>query len=66
MGKPLTLDFTLVEIVMLACSVLIVNFLVADCEANWLEGIMLLVSHEFKDFPFLKKVNGNFINIIFL
>jgi Ca2+/H+ antiporter len=32
------------EICVLACAVLIVNYLVADGKANWLEGYMLVVS----------------------
>ncbi|CAG8555812.1 2775_t:CDS:2, partial [Ambispora leptoticha] len=43
--RPLTLDFTQLEIAVLACSVLIVNYLVADNKANWLEGAMLLASY---------------------
>ncbi|KAG9304109.1 hypothetical protein G9A89_006019 [Geosiphon pyriformis] len=43
--RPLTLDFTSLEVAVLACSVLIVNYLVADSKANWLEGIMLLASY---------------------
>ncbi|CAG8440433.1 3448_t:CDS:2 [Ambispora gerdemannii] len=44
-NRPLTLDFTQLEIAVLACSVLIVNYLVADSKANWLEGAMLLASY---------------------
>ncbi|CAG8744354.1 13495_t:CDS:2, partial [Acaulospora morrowiae] len=45
MGHPLTLDFNVLEISVLACAVLIVNYLVADNEANWLEGYMLIISY---------------------
>nr|CAG8463200.1 6535_t:CDS:10 [Entrophospora candida] len=37
--KPLTLDFNALEIAVLSCAVLIVNYLVADNKANWLEAI---------------------------
>jgi len=43
-SRPLTLDFNTLEICVLACAVLIVNYLVADGKANWLEGYMLIVS----------------------
>ncbi|CAG8445475.1 15017_t:CDS:10 [Funneliformis caledonium] len=43
--KPLTLDFNALEISVLACAVLIVNYLVADNKANWLEGYMLIISY---------------------
>ncbi|CAG8602066.1 8125_t:CDS:2, partial [Cetraspora pellucida] len=42
---PLTLDFNTLEICVLACAVLIVNYLVADGKANWLEGYMLIMSY---------------------
>ncbi|CAI2167150.1 10508_t:CDS:10 [Funneliformis geosporum] len=41
--KPLTLDFNPLEISVLACAVLIVNYL--DNKANWLEGYMLIISY---------------------
>jgi len=44
-SRPLTLDFNTLEICVLACAVLIVNYLVADGKANWLEGYMLIVSY---------------------
>lgn len=44
-SRPLTLDFNTLEICVLACAVLIVNYLVADGKANWLEGYMLVVSY---------------------
>ncbi|CAG8484859.1 6859_t:CDS:2 [Acaulospora morrowiae] len=44
-GKPLTLDFNVLEIAVLACAVLIVNYLVADNQATWLEGYMLVISY---------------------
>ncbi|CAJ0752134.1 19528_t:CDS:10 [Entrophospora sp. SA101] len=37
LDKPLTLDFNALEIAVLSCAVLIVNYLVADNKANWLE-----------------------------
>ncbi|CAJ0913689.1 11955_t:CDS:10 [Entrophospora sp. SA101] len=39
LDKPLTLDFNALEIAVLSCAVLIVNYLVADNKANWLEAI---------------------------
>ncbi|CAG8524187.1 3721_t:CDS:2 [Acaulospora colombiana] len=45
LGKPLTLDFNVLELTALACAVLIVNYLVADNRATWLEGYMLIVSY---------------------
>ncbi|CAJ0829263.1 11951_t:CDS:10 [Entrophospora sp. SA101] len=44
LDKPLTLDFNALEIAVLSCAVLIVNYLVADNKANWLEGYMLIVN----------------------
>ncbi|CAG8840600.1 15727_t:CDS:2, partial [Racocetra persica] len=44
-GNPLTLDFNILEISVLAGAVLIVNFLVADNMATWLEGYMLIASY---------------------
>ncbi|CAG8559899.1 47_t:CDS:2 [Dentiscutata heterogama] len=44
-SRPLTLDFNVLEICVLACAVLIVNYLVADGKANWLEGYMLIMSY---------------------
>ncbi|RIB11822.1 hypothetical protein C2G38_2102569 [Gigaspora rosea] len=43
--RPLSLDFNVLELSMLACAVLIVNFLVADNMATWLEGYMLITSY---------------------
>ncbi|CAG8558753.1 9208_t:CDS:2 [Paraglomus brasilianum] len=43
--RPLTLDFTALEIAVLGCAVLIINYLVADNKATWLEGLMLLASY---------------------
>ncbi|CAG8538568.1 1806_t:CDS:10, partial [Dentiscutata erythropus] len=43
-GRPLSLDFNILEICVLAGAVLIVNFLVADNMATWLEGFMLIGS----------------------
>ncbi|CAG8663388.1 21632_t:CDS:2 [Dentiscutata erythropus] len=44
-SRPLTLDFNVLEVSVLACAVLIVNYLVADGKANWLEGYMLIMSY---------------------
>ncbi|RIA84146.1 hypothetical protein C1645_784770 [Glomus cerebriforme] len=44
-GRPLTLDFNMLEISVLGCAILIVNYLVADNKAHWLEGYMLIVSY---------------------
>jgi len=44
-GKPLTFDFNALEIAVLACAVIIVNYLVADSQTNWLEGYMLVASY---------------------
>ncbi|CAB4396185.1 unnamed protein product [Rhizophagus irregularis] len=62
-SRPLTLDFNTLEICVLACAVLIVNYLVADGKANWLEGYMLIVSYiiiavAFFYFPNVPEVPG--------
>ncbi|PKY48755.1 hypothetical protein RhiirA4_322401 [Rhizophagus irregularis] len=44
-GRPLTLDFNILEISVLGCAILIVNYLVADNKVHWLEGYMLIVSY---------------------
>ncbi|CAG8627613.1 9960_t:CDS:2 [Rhizophagus irregularis] len=56
-SRPLTLDFNTLEICVLACAVLIVNYLVADGKANWLEGYMLIVIAFFY-FPNVPEVPG--------
>ncbi|KAF0464861.1 calcium/proton exchanger [Gigaspora margarita] len=43
--RQLSLDFNVLELSMLACAVLVVNFLVADNMATWLEGYMLVASY---------------------
>ncbi|CAG8441852.1 11858_t:CDS:2 [Diversispora eburnea] len=55
-SRPLTLDFNNLEIGVLACAVLIVNYLVADGKANWLEGFMLVVTIAFFYFPNVKEL----------
>ncbi|KAF9328260.1 hypothetical protein BG006_008535 [Podila minutissima] len=42
--QPLTFRFTLMEVVILAGSVMIVNYLIQDNTTNWLEGCMLLAA----------------------
>uniref|UniRef100_A0A1D1YE75 Vacuolar cation/proton exchanger n=1 Tax=Anthurium amnicola TaxID=1678845 RepID=A0A1D1YE75_9ARAE len=44
-SRPLTLDFNILEISVLGSAILIVNYLVADNKAHWLEGFMLIVSY---------------------
>ncbi|RGB37858.1 hypothetical protein C1646_638601 [Rhizophagus diaphanus] len=44
-SKPLTLDFNILEISVLGCAILIVNYLVADNKVHWLEGYMLIISY---------------------
>ncbi|KAI8361683.1 calcium/proton exchanger [Mortierella sp. GBAus27b] len=39
---PMTFKFTILEVVILASSVLITNYLLSDSSTNWLEGTMLL------------------------
>ncbi|KAG0328000.1 hypothetical protein BG004_002637 [Podila humilis] len=43
-GQPMTFRFSLMEVVILAGSVLIVNYLIQDNSTNWLEGCMLLAA----------------------
>jgi Ca2+:H+ antiporter len=42
MGKPLGLEFTLMEVVAVVLSVGVVSFLVQDGKTNWFEGFQLL------------------------
>ncbi|KAF9138506.1 hypothetical protein BGX30_009080 [Mortierella sp. GBA39] len=42
MDQPMTLRFSIMEVVILAGSVVLVNYLIADHETNWIEGIMLI------------------------
>lgn len=42
MDIPMTFRFSIMEVVILAGSVVLVNYLIADHETNWLEGIMLI------------------------
>ncbi|KAI8605890.1 hypothetical protein EDD21DRAFT_362477 [Dissophora ornata] len=42
MDVPMTFRFTIMEVVILAASVLIINYLISDHETNWLEGALLL------------------------
>ncbi|KAI7817349.1 hypothetical protein BC939DRAFT_402733 [Gamsiella multidivaricata] len=42
MDVPMTFKFTILEVVILATSVLLINYLIQDHETNWLEGVMLL------------------------
>ncbi|GBC02854.1 hypothetical protein RclHR1_04860008 [Rhizophagus clarus] len=44
-NRPLTLDFNILEISVLGCAVLIVNYLVADNKVHWLEGYILIISY---------------------
>ncbi|KAF9350031.1 hypothetical protein BGX26_011737 [Mortierella sp. AD094] len=39
---PMTLKFSLLEVIILVTSVLLINYLLADHESNWLEGTILL------------------------
>ncbi|KAG0209134.1 hypothetical protein BGX28_010513 [Mortierella sp. GBA30] len=43
-GEPMTFRFSLMEAVILAGSVLMVNYLIQDNETNWLEGGLLLAA----------------------
>jgi len=42
MDVPMTFKFTILEVVVLASSVLLANYLISDSETNWLEGVMLV------------------------
>ncbi|KAI1315904.1 hypothetical protein EDD11_000218 [Mortierella claussenii] len=42
MDVPMTFRFTTLEVVILAASVLLINYLISDHETNWLEGGLLL------------------------
>jgi Ca2+:H+ antiporter len=42
MGDPMTLEFSLPEIVSIVLSVWIVGQISGDGESNWLEGVQLL------------------------
>ncbi|KAF9111304.1 hypothetical protein BGX27_005117 [Mortierella sp. AM989] len=39
---PMTLRFTVLEVTILAASILLINYLIADHETNWIEGVLLL------------------------
>ena len=41
-GKPMTLEFSLPEVVAIAISVVVVGQISSDGESNWLEGALLL------------------------
>jgi len=43
-SRPLTLDFNTLEICVLACAVLIVNYLVEDYKENILEFYMIIIN----------------------
>ncbi|MBV9159898.1 MAG: calcium/proton exchanger [Candidatus Kaiserbacteria bacterium] len=45
LGKPMNLIFEIFELVSIVFSVLVVNFVVADGESNWLEGAQLLAAY---------------------
>ncbi|KAG0278871.1 hypothetical protein BGZ95_002920 [Linnemannia exigua] len=42
MDEPMTFRFGIMEVVILAGSVVLVNYLIADHETNWMEGVMLI------------------------
>ncbi|KAK3826740.1 MAG: hypothetical protein J3R72DRAFT_13723 [Linnemannia gamsii] len=42
MDEPMTFRFGIMEVVILAGSVVLVNYLIADHETNWMEGMMLI------------------------
>ncbi|KAF8927195.1 hypothetical protein BGZ47_002275 [Haplosporangium gracile] len=42
MDEPMTFRFSIMEVVILAGSVVLVNYLIADHQTNWIEGIMLI------------------------
>jgi Ca2+:H+ antiporter len=44
-GQPMSLIFNMFELVAMVLSVIIVNFVVADGESNWLEGAQLLAAY---------------------
>jgi Ca2+:H+ antiporter len=45
LGQPMNLIFNTFELVAMVLSVVIVNFIVADGESNWLEGVQLLSAY---------------------
>ncbi|KAF9901313.1 hypothetical protein EC991_006269 [Linnemannia zychae] len=42
LDEPMTFRFGIMEVVILAGSVVLVNYLIADHETNWMEGMMLI------------------------
>ncbi|KAF9368692.1 hypothetical protein BGX21_006420, partial [Mortierella sp. AD011] len=42
MNVPMTFKFSLLEVVILVSTVLMINYLLADHETNWIEGVILL------------------------
>jgi Ca2+:H+ antiporter len=44
-AQPMNLIFNLFELVAMVLSVVIVNFIVADGESNWFEGLQLLAGY---------------------
>ncbi|KAF9425554.1 hypothetical protein BGZ76_003183, partial [Entomortierella beljakovae] len=42
MEVPMTLRFTILEVTILASSIMLVNYLISDQETNWFEGALLL------------------------
>ena len=45
LAEPMTLVFNTFELVAIVLSVLIVNFIIADGESNWLEGAQLIIAY---------------------
>lgn len=45
-GKPMDLNFEIFMIVLLVLSILVVGNFLRDGESNWLEGALLVVSHD--------------------
>ncbi|KAG0206860.1 hypothetical protein BGX28_001795 [Mortierella sp. GBA30] len=42
LDQPMTLRFTILEVAVLSGTVLLINWLIADHETNWFEGVLLL------------------------
>ncbi|KAF9200132.1 hypothetical protein BGZ49_009658 [Haplosporangium sp. Z 27] len=47
MGYPMTFRFSILEVVVLTASVLMINYLIADHQTNWIEGVILLAVFTF-------------------
>lgn len=44
-GQPLTLEFDILEVIILFVSIIIVNQAISDGKTNWMEGLVLMITY---------------------